>query len=56
MTIASEPEDKPKRRHPTFGQNLKEYFTEYCNNTGIHGFKYIGEQERTIFERYLLTT
>lgn len=62
MTIA--PEDlrkkeedgepfKPKKKHPTFMQNLSEYFTEYCNNTGIHGFKYIGEQERTLFERYI---
>lgn len=43
---------KPKHKHPTFIQNLREYFTEYCNNTGIHGFKYIGEYERTIFERW----
>lgn len=53
MTIATSDADpeKPKQKHPTFVQNLREYFTEYCNNTGIHGFKYIGEQERTIIER-----
>lgn len=45
------PPFKPKRKHPSFMQNVREYFTEYCNNTGIHGFKYIGEQERTVFER-----
>ncbi|VEN56145.1 unnamed protein product [Callosobruchus maculatus] len=28
------------------------YFREYCDYTGIHGFKYIGES-RTVAERYI---
>lgn len=43
--------EKPRQKHPTFIQNLSKYFTEYCDNTGIHGFKYIGEPGRLIFER-----
>lgn len=43
--------EQPKQKHPTFVQNLSKYFTEYCDNTGIHGFKYIGEPGRSIFER-----
>ncbi|XP_060522631.1 pickpocket protein 28-like isoform X2 [Cylas formicarius] len=42
---------KPKRPYPGFRKNFYDYFAEYSNNTGIHGFKYMGEQERTIFER-----
>ncbi|XP_030745226.1 pickpocket protein 28-like [Sitophilus oryzae] len=42
---------KPHRPYPGFRKNFYYYFSEYTNNTGIHGFKYMGEQERTIFER-----
>ncbi|XP_030745228.1 pickpocket protein 28-like isoform X2 [Sitophilus oryzae] len=52
--IKKEKEDdpiKPHRPYPGFRKNFYYYFTEYSHNTGIQGFKYMGEQERTIFER-----
>ncbi|XP_066139923.1 pickpocket protein 28-like [Euwallacea fornicatus] len=42
---------KPGRPYPGFRRNFYDYFAEYSNNTGIHGFKYMGDQEMTIFER-----
>ncbi|ERL89696.1 hypothetical protein D910_07059, partial [Dendroctonus ponderosae] len=42
---------KPGRPFPGFRKNFYEYFAEYSNNTGIHGFKYMGDQQMTIFER-----
>ncbi|KAF7280748.1 pickpocket protein 28-like [Rhynchophorus ferrugineus] len=42
---------KHHRPYPGFRKNFYYYFAEYSSNTGIHGFKYMGEQERTIFER-----
>ncbi|KAL1488811.1 hypothetical protein ABEB36_014607 [Hypothenemus hampei] len=42
---------KPGRPFPGFRKNFYDYFAEYSNNTGIHGFKYMGDQEMTIFER-----
>lgn len=32
-------------------KNVNNYFTEYCNNTSIHGFKYLGEHNRSCFEK-----
>lgn len=43
---------KPKKRYPSFLQNLADYFSEYCDNTSIHGFKYLGEQKRNFIEKY----
>jgi hypothetical protein len=34
-----------------FKTNLRNYFTEYSSNTGFHGMKYLGEQNRTIIEK-----
>lgn len=42
---------KPKKKHPSFWKNCADYFSEYCNYTSIHGFKYLGEQKRSIFEK-----
>lgn len=28
-------------------------FSEYCDNSTIHGIKYLGEQKRPCLERYL---
>lgn len=42
---------KPKGKYPGFNKNLYDYFTEYSSNTGIHGFKYMGEQERSVLEK-----
>lgn len=33
-------------------KGFMDYFKDYCEYTGIHGFIYIGE-ERTILERYV---
>jgi hypothetical protein len=38
---------KPER----FLRNLQNYFTEYCENSSIHGVKYLGEQKRIIIEK-----
>ncbi|XP_068913463.1 pickpocket protein 28-like [Tenebrio molitor] len=35
----------------TFLKNARIYFREYCNHTSFHGFQYLGEKGRTIFER-----
>lgn len=43
-----------KRKYPGFRKNLSDYFTEFSSNTGIHGFKYMGEQERSITEKFVL--
>lgn len=40
-----------KTVRPGFRKNLKNYIPQYTDNTGIHGFKYLGEQKRQIFER-----
>ncbi|KAK9883356.1 hypothetical protein WA026_001531 [Henosepilachna vigintioctopunctata] len=39
-----EPED------PSFLEEIKIYFRNYCNHTGIHGFQYFG-QHRTLIEK-----
>lgn len=42
---------KPKKKYPGFRRNFVDYFQEYTDYTGIHGFKYMGEKERSIFEK-----
>ncbi|KAJ8923402.1 hypothetical protein NQ315_001960 [Exocentrus adspersus] len=42
---------KSKRKYPGFRKNLCDYIQEYTEYTGIHGFKYMGEQDRSIFEK-----
>ncbi|KAF2890803.1 hypothetical protein ILUMI_15370 [Ignelater luminosus] len=32
-------------------ENLSFYFTEYCDNTSIHGLKFLGERKRSILEK-----
>lgn len=44
-------EDIKKRKYPGFRRNLLEYLSEFCNNTGIHGFFYMGERDRSLVER-----
>lgn len=43
--------NKSKRKYPGFRKNLYDYIQEFTDYTGIHGFKYMGEQHRTIFEK-----
>ncbi|RZC36790.1 ASC domain containing protein [Asbolus verrucosus] len=33
-------------------QKLRKYFAEYCKDSSIHGIKYIGEQNRTLIEKF----
>lgn len=40
-----------KKKSPGFRKNLVDYFQEYTDYTGIHGFKYIGEKERSVVEK-----
>ncbi|XP_044272487.1 pickpocket protein 28-like [Tribolium madens] len=40
-----------KKKFPGFRKNIYDYFTEFSSNTGIHGFKYMGEQERCFIEK-----
>ncbi|XP_050294515.1 pickpocket protein 28-like isoform X2 [Anthonomus grandis grandis] len=40
-----------KRPYPGFRKNFYKYFAEYSNNTGIHGFKYMGDPNMTVAER-----
>lgn len=32
-------------------KSVKKHFCEYCENTSIHGFRYLGEQHRTYAEK-----
>lgn len=47
--------DKPEIK--TFKSQLlfkmKKQAEEFCVNTGLHGYKYIGYNRRTKFERYI---
>ncbi|KAK5641663.1 hypothetical protein RI129_010210 [Pyrocoelia pectoralis] len=42
-TVVEENEEPPKCL-----KNLRWYFMEYCNNTSIHGFKYLGERRSSV--------
>lgn len=42
---------KPKKKFPTFFQNLNYYFSEYMGSTSLHGFQYVGDQKRSIIEK-----
>ncbi|KAL3273911.1 hypothetical protein HHI36_015338, partial [Cryptolaemus montrouzieri] len=42
---------KPKEKVPGFRKNVAEYFGEFTSNTGIHGFKYMGEPGRHLLEK-----
>lgn len=50
----SEPTRRQSRRKSIKISNRKmnNYFSEYCDNTSIHGFKYLGEQDRSCIEKY----
>lgn len=43
-------EDKEKEKR-SFVQSFKNYVREYCENSSIHGFRYIVDDSRTYFER-----
>ncbi|KAF2888367.1 hypothetical protein ILUMI_17806 [Ignelater luminosus] len=38
---------------PTWSENLKSYFSQYCMSTGIHGIRYLGESGRFVIEKIL---
>ncbi|XP_076265224.1 pickpocket protein 28-like [Rhynchophorus ferrugineus] len=40
----------PPKNQPVFCKSFRNYFREYCQCTGVHGFRYFGEK-RTRFER-----
>lgn len=42
---------KSRRKYPGFRKNVCDYVQEFTDYTGIHGFKYMGEQDRSIFEK-----
>ncbi|KAJ8970719.1 hypothetical protein NQ317_018753, partial [Molorchus minor] len=44
-------EKKPKRQYPGFRKNFNDYIQQYTDYTGIQGFRYMGEQDRHIFEK-----
>ncbi|XP_063915457.1 pickpocket protein 28-like [Zophobas morio] len=44
--------EQKMRNYPGFHKNMYDYFTEFSNNTGIHGFKYMGEPERSFIEKF----
>lgn len=45
--------DNTKKRKKNIKEPLKKYFCEYCGNTSMHGFRYIGEENRTYTEKYV---
>jgi hypothetical protein len=62
MCLAKENESKndtretlPKERIG-FLKSIYYYFSEFSNNTGIHGFKYLVERERCFIERWCFHT
>ncbi|XP_068915305.1 pickpocket protein 28-like isoform X1 [Tenebrio molitor] len=42
---------KSKEKSTSFRKNLSSCFTEFSDNTGIQGFKYLGETGRSLFEK-----
>ncbi|XP_022916751.1 pickpocket protein 28-like [Onthophagus taurus] len=46
---------KPKKKYPGFVKNLRDYFSEYTSSTSLHGFQYLGDQNRTIPEKIFWT-
>lgn len=42
---------RSKLKRQNFFKNFSFYFTEYCDNTSIHGFKFFGERGRFIIEK-----
>lgn len=40
-----------KENWHAFITNCKFYWVEYCQNTSIHGLKFLGERKRHTFER-----
>lgn len=40
----------PPENGYTFGQNIKNYLSEYCAEGSLHGVKYLG-QRRTVIEK-----
>lgn len=41
------------KKHRINKKKVSNYFTEYCNATSIHGFRYLGEQDRSCLEKYV---
>ncbi|XP_031355998.1 pickpocket protein 28-like [Photinus pyralis] len=48
--------NETEKPHPTFAQNCRSYVSECCSNCSVHGFKFLGERNRNIFERILWLT
>lgn len=40
-----------ERKKPTCTKNTVNYFCEFCDNTSIHGFKFLGERKRYFLEK-----
>jgi hypothetical protein len=50
MEMAERNTTKDTKR-PTFRKNLVSYVTDYTENSGIHGVKYICEKQRPTTEK-----
>ncbi|KAF2903800.1 hypothetical protein ILUMI_02377 [Ignelater luminosus] len=50
-TNSDQIEDKDSNNRRNCFRNAKSYFIEFCNNTSIHGFKFLGETNRSILEK-----
>ena len=35
-------------------ERVRSYLREYCSCSGVHGFRYLSEGSRNVFERYCL--
>ncbi|XP_031352499.1 pickpocket protein 28-like [Photinus pyralis] len=47
-SIKTVAEEADEYEPPKCLKNLRWYFMEYCNNTSIHGFKYLGERRSSV--------
>lgn len=40
------------KRGRNVGKKISGYFSDFCGNTSLHGFSYLGAQDRCVYERY----
>lgn len=55
LAASEAPSDFDTRKKIMYGSAYQAawgIFSEYCNNSTIHGIKYLGEEKRPILERY----
>ncbi|KAK5640255.1 hypothetical protein RI129_011066 [Pyrocoelia pectoralis] len=45
--------NETERSHPTFMENWRLYLSDCCTNSSMHGFKFLGERNRSVVERFL---